>query len=697
MISRETIDRIFDAARVEDVIGDFVVLKRAGQNLKGLSPFVTEKTPSFVVSPVKQIWKDFSTGKGGNAVGFLMELESYTYPEALRFLARRYNIEIEEDKLDEQGQKEANEKESLFLVSEYASNYFHDTLLNSQRGKAIGLAYFKERGFRQETIEKFKLGYSPDEWTAFTDSAISKGYSIDFLGKSGLTIVKDQGKMFDRFKGRIMFPIQSITGRILGFGGRTLLTDKKVAKYLNSPESPIYHKSNILYGIFQSKGSIVKNDNCYLVEGYTDVISMHQNGIENVVASSGTSLTVGQINLIKRYTDNITVLYDGDSAGIKASFRGIDLILEQDMNVKVLTFPDGHDPDSYSRLVTTTELKEYLEKNSTDFIKFKVGILLEDAQGDPIKRAGLIRDIVHSIVKITDPIKREVYVQETSGLLNIQEDILLNEIAQIEAKENRKLSQQRSHNSNQYSNKNSTPPSSVQSTVQPPNQGGNMHVVHNQDPNEMPLEAYGDYVESVPAEQVKTNNTKNEQEIELMTLMLRYGDVKIEVSDEIEETNEKGDIELKTEIFETTVLQEIVERLQEDEVTFKNDMFADVLNEVIEGLNVGEIRNASYFNKHQNQQIVSFVADILSDKYELSKNWKKKNIHVVDRELKLSQATQQTILNFKKNKISELINEIANALKSPKDNAERVELIIKFQKLYALQRMINEKLNGITL
>jgi DNA primase len=371
MIPKETVDLIFETARVEEVIGDFVTLKKAGQNFKGLSPFVNEKTPSFVVSPVKQIWKDFSTGKGGNVVSFLMELETYSYPEALRYLARRYNIEIEEEEQDEESKKNADAKESMFLVSDYASKYFNETLLNSQRGKAIGLSYFKERGFREETISKFRLGYCLDEWTAFTDSALAKGYNLDFLDATGLTIVKENGKKFDRFKGRVMFPIQSVSGRVLGFGGRTLLSDKKVAKYLNSPESPIYHKSDVLYGIYQAKSSIIKNDTCYLVEGYTDVISMHQNGIENVVASSGTALTSGQITLIKRFTQNITVLYDGDAAGIKASFRGIDLILEHDMNVKVLTFPDGHDPDSYSNLVSTTELKSFLEDKATDFINYK--------------------------------------------------------------------------------------------------------------------------------------------------------------------------------------------------------------------------------------------------------------------------------------------------------------------------------------
>ncbi|MEM8847236.1 MAG: DNA primase, partial [Bacteroidota bacterium] len=416
MISKTTIDQVYETARLEEVIGDFVQLKKAGSNFKGLSPFSDERTPSFMVSPVKQIWKDFSSGKGGNVVAFLMEHEHFTYPEAIKYLAKKYNIEIEETERTDEEKEQANERESMYLVSEFAQKYFEDTLWDTEPGKAIGHSYFKERGFSDSTIRKFSLGYSLDEWEAFTKSALEKSYQIEFLEKTGLTIVKEQtdGKTrtFDRFKGRVMFPIHSMSGRVLGFGGRILTNDKKAAKYLNSPESEIYHKSKVLYGIYFAKQSIAKEDNCFLVEGYTDVIQMYQRGIENVVASSGTALTPEQIRLINRLTKNITVLFDGDAAGLRASLRGIDLILEQGMNVKVCSFPEGEDPDSFAKNNTYEDVVLYLEENAKDFIQFKTSILTQEAADDPIKRADTVRDIVNSISKIPDQIKKEIYIQE---------------------------------------------------------------------------------------------------------------------------------------------------------------------------------------------------------------------------------------------------------------------------------------------
>ena len=403
MISKNTIDRVFEAARVEEVLGDFVQLKKSGSNYKGLSPFSEERTPSFMVSPVKQIWKDFSSGKGGNVVAFLMEHEHFTYPEAIKYLARKYNIEIEETEQNDEQKQQADERESMYLVSEFAASFFQNSLLKTEIGKAIGLSYFKERGFTEETIKKFGLGYSPDEWDAFTSEAIRKGYKLEFLEKTGLSIVKEE-KQFDRFKGRVMFPIQSMSGRVLGFGGRILSNDKKVAKYLNSPESEIYHKSKVLYGIYHAKQAIAKEDNCFLVEGYTDVIQFNQSGIENVVSSSGTALTPEQIRLINRLTRNITVLFDADPAGLRASIRGIDLILEQGMNVKICTFPEGEDPDSFARKHSEEEIREYLSENSKDFIAFKASLLMAEAKNDPVKKASLIRDIVSSISKIPDQI-----------------------------------------------------------------------------------------------------------------------------------------------------------------------------------------------------------------------------------------------------------------------------------------------------
>ena len=430
MISKSTIDAVFDAVRVEEVIQDFVQLKRAGSNYKGLSPFSDERSPSFMVSPVKQIWKDFSSGKGGNAIAFIMEHEHFTYPEAIRYLARKYNIEIEETVASEEEKALIDARESMYLVLEYAKKYFHSIMLNSDEGQAIGLSYFKERGFTMDTIKKFSLGFSPEQWDAFSKEALGQGYKLEFLESTGMTINKED-RLTDRFRGRVMFPILSMSGRVLGFGGRILGNDKKAAKYLNSPESDVYHKSKVLYGLFQAKQSIAKLDTCYLVEGYTDVIQMHQAGIENVVSSSGTALSPDQIRLINRLTKNITVLFDGDAAGLRASIRGIDLILEEGMNVKVCGFPEGEDPDSFAKKHSTEQLEEYFSKNSKDFIQFKASLLVDDAKNDPVKKAGLIRDMVMSISKIPDRIQREIYIQECSRIMDISEQVLTSTLAQL--------------------------------------------------------------------------------------------------------------------------------------------------------------------------------------------------------------------------------------------------------------------------
>ena len=437
MIAKTTIDQVYETARVEEVIGDFVQLKKSGANFKGLSPFTDERTPSFMVSPVKQIWKDFSSGKGGNVVAFLMEHEHFTYPEAIRYLAKKYQIEIEETERSDEQKEKASERESMYLVSEFAQKYFQQTLWEAEEGKAIGLSYFRERGFSEETIKLFGLGYAVDQWDNFGKKALEEGYQLEFLEKTGLVIVKDSNQRdsgsntIDRFKGRIIFPIHSMSGRVLGFGGRILSNAKKTAKYVNSPESEIYHKSKVLYGIYYAKQAIAKEDNCYLVEGYTDVIQLFQRGIENVVASSGTALTADQIRLVNRLTKNITVLFDGDAAGLRASLRGIDLILEQGMNVKVCTFPEGEDPDSFARENSYEDLLLYLNENSKDFIQFKTWLLNEESGSDPIKRADTIRDIVGSIAKIPDRIKREVYIQECSKTMNISEEVLFNTLAQL--------------------------------------------------------------------------------------------------------------------------------------------------------------------------------------------------------------------------------------------------------------------------
>lgn len=431
MITKESIDKVYDAIRIEEVIGDFVQLKRAGSGYKGLSPFTNERTPSFSVSPSKQIWKDFSSGKGGNAIAFLMEHEHFSYIEAIRYLAKKYNIELEETELNDEEKEKANEKEKLFLANDFARDFFHQSLLESEEGKAIGMTYFKERAFTDETIKIFQLGYAIDQKSAFTDTALKKGIKLESLEKTGLTIVDEQQHKLDRFRGRVIFPILSMSGRVLGFGGRILSTEKKLAKYLNSPESEIYHKSNILYGLFQAKSFISKEDNCYLVEGYADVIQLYQRGIKNTVASSGTALTQEQIRLIHRFTPNITILYDGDSAGLKAALRAGDMILAEGMNARICTFPDGDDPDSFAKKNPLEDILEYFKENIQDFIRFKASLLMKEANNDPLKRADTIRNMIESISKISDNIKKEIYIRECAQIMDISEQVLFASLSQI--------------------------------------------------------------------------------------------------------------------------------------------------------------------------------------------------------------------------------------------------------------------------
>ena len=623
MISRSTIDRVFETARVEEVIGEFVQLKKAGSNFKGLSPFTDEKSPSFMVSPVKQIWKDFSTGKGGNAVSFLMEHEHYSYPEAIKFLAKKYNIEIEETAQSDQEKEQMNERESMFLVSNFAKDYFHDVLLNSTQGKAIGLSYFKERGFREDIIKKFDLGYCLDTWDSFTNEALKKGYDIKYLASTGVTIVREN-KQFDRFKGRVMFPIHSMSGRILGFGGRTLSSDKKTAKYVNSPESDIYHKSKILYGIYQAKKEIAKQDNCFLVEGYTDVISFYQSGIENVVASSGTALTSDQIRLVNRLTKNITVLFDGDAAGIRASIRGIDLILEQGMNVKVVTFPDGEDPDSFAKKHTEVALREYLEESSQDFINFKVSLLMKEASNDPVKKAGLIRDIVASISKIPDSIQREVYVQECSRIMEISERVLFSELAQLISKNTKDF------NKTQQKDKQS------------------FEVVKKQ------------------TEQLKEVDSLFILEREIIRILLLFGNQETDFVDFIEVEDEEGVMHLEKEKYTNQVSKELYLNLQDDEIEFSNEIFQSIYYEMIHQLNQEDKIEMEAFINHPNTNISSIVTSILMDdeKYTLS-DWERKNIFVTESEEVLSKLVTDAILNLRRILIDKKIQQLIN----PKEGA----------------------------
>ena len=639
MISRSTIDRVFETARVEEVIGEFVQLKKAGSNFKGLSPFTDEKSPSFMVSPVKQIWKDFSTGKGGNAVSFLMEHEHYSYPEAIKFLAKKYNIEIEETVQSDQEKEQMNERESMFLVSNFAKEYFHDILLNSTQGKAIGLSYFKERGFNENSIKKFDLGYCLDTWDSFTNEALKKGYDIKYLASTGVTIVREK-KQFDRFKGRVMFPIHSMSGRILGFGGRTLSSDKKTAKYVNSPESDIYHKSKILYGIYQAKKEIAKQDNCYLVEGYTDVISFYQSGIENVVASSGTALTSDQIRLVHRLTKNITVLFDGDAAGIRASLRGIDLILEQGMNVKVVAFPDGDDPDSFAKKHSEASLREYLEESSQDFINFKVSLLMKDANNDPVKKAGLIRDIVTSISKIPDSIQREVYVQECSRIMEISERVLFSELAQLISKNSQ------DYKKNQQKEKQS------------------FEVIKKQ------------------TEQLKEVNSLFILEREIIRILLLFGNQETDFIDFVEVEDEDGVIHLEKEKYTNQVSKELYLNLQDDEIEFSNEIFQSIYYEMIHQLNQEDKIEMETFINHSNPDISSIVTSILMDdeKYTLS-DWKRKNIFVTESVEVLSKLVSDAILNLRRILIDKKIQQLINPSEGEAVNNIDLEMIQNYTEL----------------
>ena len=690
MIQRSTIDRVFETARVEEVIGEFVTLKKAGSNYKGLSPFTDEKSPSFMVSPVKQIWKDFSTGKGGNSVSFLMEHEHFSYPEAIRYLAKKYNIEIEEEAQTDEQKEAADERESMYLVSNFAKDYYHDILLNNAKGKAIGLSYFQERGFTDETIKKFELGYNLDDWSAFTDTAIRKGYDLDYLSKTGLTIVKEGNKQFDRFKGRVLFPIHSMSGRVLGFGGRILKADKKAAKYLNSPESDIYHKSKILYGIYQAKQSISKEDRCYLVEGYTDVISMHQAGVENVVASSGTALTPDQIRLVRRLTPNITVLFDGDAAGIRASIRGIDLILEQGMNVRVLIFPDGEDPDSFAKTKSTEELKEYLDANSKDFINFKVSLLMEEAQNDPVKKAGLIRDIVTSISKIPDNIQREVYVQECSRVMEISETVLFNELAQISKKSEREAYQKEQQAKKQKERAQQRAPSGGS-----PKQGGNSQADEEAYFQMMIAQEQAGEGAGAPAQQsgVQAINTLEIYEREIIKILLIYGNKQVDFVDWLEEVNEFGVVKMVKDEYTNIVSQELYLQLQDDEIEFTHQAFQKIYVEIITKLNIEQHISIEELTSHKDAEISQVVTDILMDdeKHVLS-DWEGQEIFVTPKEEVLPKMVTDAILNLRRVLIERKIKELIEEISAGKNRESILEMVVDYTNL---KKKLFEKLHRI--
>tara|TARA_Y100001001_G_scaffold39503_1_gene34082 strand:- start:499 stop:2472 length:1974 start_codon:yes stop_codon:yes gene_type:complete len=655
LISKTTIDQVYETARLEEVIGDFVQLKKSGSNFKGLSPFTDERTPSFMVSPVKQIWKDFSSGKGGNVVAFLMEHEHFTYPEAIKYLAKKYNIEIEETEQTDEQKEQANERESMYLVSEYAQKYFAETLWDTEPGKAIGLSYFKERGFTDDTIKKFGLGYGLDEWDAFTTTALDKGYQLEFLEKTGLTIVKEQAggesRKFDRFKGRVMFPIHSMSGRVLGFGGRILTNDKKAAKYLNSPESDIYHKSKVLYGIYYAKQAIAKEDNCFLVEGYTDVIQMYQRGVENVVSSSGTALTPEQIRLINRLTKNITVLFDGDAAGLRASLRGIDLILEQGMNVKVCTFPEGEDPDSFAKNNTYENLVEYLTEHAMDFIQFKTSLLAKEAANDPIKRADTVRDIVNSISKIPDRIRQEIYIQECARMMQISEDVLYNTLAQIDKKHqtdaSKKVKQERKA----------------------------FEVVKN------------DAV-------VEKVDVQYELERKIIEVLLLYGNQKQEFEDLVLKENEEGELVLEPEVSEAKVYEKVFLDLQEDEIELTNEQFKAIYYKLIERLNEDSDFSVNTFLSDLDQETVSQVSSILMEEEQyVLHDWERRDIYPKEKQTGVAQLVGETILTLRCNLIKNRIEKLKE--KTQDSQGDHTEILEEIMNYLQLNKLLNAKLNRV--
>jgi DNA primase len=647
------IDEIMQTSRIEEVIGEFVNLKRAGSNLKGLSPFTDEKTPSFVVSPAKQIFKCFSTSKGGTVVSFLMEKEHYSYPEALRWLADKYGIQIPEEAPATAEQLAAiSERESLYIINEFAKDHFFKNLHETEEGKAIALSYFEERGFRKDIIEKFQLGYCLNTGDDLTKAALGKGYKLEYLEKVGLVKSKEE-RQFDFFRGRVMFPIQSVTGRVLGFGGRTLFTDKKIAKYFNSPESIIYNKSEILYGLFYSKGDIIKYDNCFLCEGYTDVISMYQAGIQNVVSSSGTSLTKEQIKLIRRYTQNITILYDGDAAGIKASFRGIDLILEEGMNVKVVLFPEGEDPDSYSKKATSSELELYIKEHTQDFISFKADILLKGGETDPIKKAELIRDVVQSVALIPDQITRSVYIQSIANQFDISEQIVSNELIKFRKNTVAKQLQE---------------PEIAALPVDKPETTTYLATTGNQE------------------------ETTHFNEYDLIRIMVRYGTRIIHV----DQLNEEG----KSLKVETTVLELIHHELDKDELTFSNQLYGKIYSLLIEGLNKNELYSPSYLKRMEDQSIVVFVTDIESQDQELSAKWfSKYNIVTRSEGDRMNELVMNAIYSFKSAKIEEKIIFIRKQLEKADEleDTELMDLLAEQMAYEKIKIIFAEKLGRIIL
>ena len=653
MITRSTIDQVYETARVEEVIGDFVVLKKSGSNFKGLSPFSQERTPSFMVSPVKQIWKDFSSGKGGNVVAFLMEHEHFTYPEAIRFLANKYNIEIEETEQSHEEKEKANTKESLYLVNQFAQESFTQDLWEFSEGKAIGLSYFKERGFTDEIIRLFNLGYAAEQRDRFYKKATKAGYSENYIVETGLIIKNERGAV-DRFRGRVIFPIRSMAGRVQGFGGRILSATLKTAKYINSPESEVYHKSKVLYGMFEAKKAIAKEDICYLVEGYTDVIQMFQQGIENVVSSSGTALTPEQIRLVRRLTSNIVVLFDGDSAGLRAAIRGIDLILEQGMNVRVCSFPEGDDPDSFAKSHTREEIIKYLKESARDFIQFKTDLLLQESGNDPVKKANTVRDIVKSISKIPDAIQQEIYLKQCASSMEVSETVLFNALAQEQ-------------------NKIKSP-----TVINTQNKGSNKGLIEK-----TPLNG-------------KQLNPLLVLERKIIGILLQYGNQEADFDDLYVSYDEEGNITEEPKIVHSKVHEKIFLDLQQDEVELIQPEFQTLYKQLIEHFQLERDVKPEKIIQQENPDLGKILSDILfEDEFHQLHDWEKKNIFVKDRKSAVGQLVSETILTFRRHLIDQKIQSLMDDAKkedATKEDLSFLEEVIQYQNL---KKVLSRKLNRV--
>lgn len=703
MIDQATIDRILDAAQIVDVVSEFVTLRRRGVNYIGLCPFHNEKTPSFSVSPSKGLCKCFSCGKGGNVVHFIMEHEQLSYYEALKWLARKYNIEVKERELTEEEKQASNLRESLFVVNQFASEYFQNVLYNVEEGQRIGMTYLRSRGFRDDIIKKFQLGYSTDNRDALARTAIEKGYKPEFLEKTGLCYRKDDGTLRDRFWGRVIFPVHTLSGKVVAFGGRVLnaATKNVQMKYVNSPESEIYHKSRELYGIYFAKQAMVRQDRCFLVEGYTDVISMHQSGIENVVASSGTALTSDQIRLIHRFTNNITVLYDGDGAGIKASIRGIDMLLEEGMNVKVCLLPDGDDPDSFARKHNATEYQAYINDHEVDFIRFKTDLLIEEAGKDPIKKANLITSIVKSISVIPDSITRNVYIRECSEMLRMEERVLVNAVGKLkeQADENRKKEEQRKEyrarlQAEQQATQQaavSTPPANAEvsgalaslsgadAPMESPLPGDELPPMPEDggvDSSYPPAPVEDNYISFIPAEG-NEEELFYKQEVDLMRMLIRYGE-KVMCMAEDEEGNE----------IPVTVAEYIAEGLRNDSLGFHIALHRRVLNECVAHIHDSGFCAERYFVSHLDPEVSKLAAEMASDRYVLSKYHSRGQKIVTDEE-RLYELIPRLLVDFKLNIVTAELNHILKALTTNsevfRDSNSAYEIMQRYKQLHEVR------------